>query len=831
MNSNQSSFAVRASVIAVRAALAAFAVLPAVHAAEADNDEVRALTQPSKQVEVGIGYVNHASDKFGEYNGLHKDGAYGIAGFDLRGGGSYDSDNAYRWSVTGRDLGLNTRRLDIDAGEQGRFRFTYTYDELERFYSDQYQTFYDGAGSNALRLPASFAATPAASRVSSTANANAALSNWGNIQSPYATSACAAAALSGGVYGAPTTAACRGPAYLIPAAMHNFDVETQRTKHNLGLSVILAPGWTASASATHELKDGTKLTGVSFGGPGRGGVLVPEPINSSTDQLRASVGYAGEKGHITFGYYGSFYKNSTDVWTVENPLTGNLLNSAFSNNARMIGAPDNEMHRLSLSGGYNFTKLTRLVVNGNYQRMTQNESFLTGLPSSWSVPAASANAKVIDTNINATLTTRPMNNLGLSATYKFEDRDNRTPIRELLVIGTDQAAAPNLIENEPLNRRSNQLILDADYSFARRQAVRFGYEWQEVKRTSTAEENPFKADTTRENTFRLDYRNSVSAAVTGRVGYSHAQRRSSEYEENILLPVPTVPPALAADPLLPGFRMFYLADRNRDQLRSALNFQVSDAFSLQTGVDYNRDDFNNSPYGLKNSNSWVLKLDGAYAASEKLVFNAFYTYEDRKSQLDSLVIGRGNSTTILDAPAHVAGAACTGYFAAAGHLPSDEGTDTCRQWTADQTDKIHTIGFGAKASKLMNGKLDLGFDLAYSYSRTPIDVSGGFYTSNGNPATTAAGGINNVWVAAQSFPDITSNVIDLRLNGTYKVGKASAVRLSYLYRRLRSEDWQYDAYTKSALGALAIPIVPGIGITSPNYAVQAVGVTYIYTFQ
>ena len=40
----------------------------------------------------------------------------------------------------------------------------------------------------------------------------------------------------------------------------------------------------------------------------------------------------------------------------------------------MAGAPDNEMHQLTLTGGYNFSSTTRLVLTGNYQKMTQNEA-------------------------------------------------------------------------------------------------------------------------------------------------------------------------------------------------------------------------------------------------------------------------------------------------------------------------------------------------------------------------------------------------------------------------------------------------------------------------
>jgi hypothetical protein len=117
----------------------------------------------------------------------------------------------------------------------------------------------------------------------------------------------------------------------------------------------------------------------------------------------------------------------------------------------------------------------------------------------------------------------------------------------------------------------------------------------------------------------------------------------------------------------------------------------------------------------------------------------------------------------------------------------------------------------------------------YSHAVTPISVTGGAYFGNGSTAPAPA--FNNVFIPAESFPDITSEVIELRLNGYYTLNKTSAIRLLYLYRHLNSTDWQYDAYTNSALGPLAIPAFPGVGITSPNYNVHVVGVSYIYSFR
>ncbi len=167
MKTTQDCFAVRASVVAVRAALVALAVMPAAQAAES-NEAARQLTQPTNQVEAGVGYVSQDSFKFGEYNGLFNKGFYGIFNFDVRGGGTYDSGDPTRWRVTGTDLWLDTRDVSAQYGQQGKFKIDFGYDELRRNRSDTYQTPYQGAGSSNLTLPPNWI-KPIVPQVSATA--------------------------------------------------------------------------------------------------------------------------------------------------------------------------------------------------------------------------------------------------------------------------------------------------------------------------------------------------------------------------------------------------------------------------------------------------------------------------------------------------------------------------------------------------------------------------------------------------------------------------------------------------------------------------------------
>src|SRR6266513_505428 len=58
-----------------------------------------------------------------------------------------------RWSARGADLGIDTRQLDVDYAQQGKFRIDLGYDQLRHNISDTYQTPYIGAGTDLLLLP------------------------------------------------------------------------------------------------------------------------------------------------------------------------------------------------------------------------------------------------------------------------------------------------------------------------------------------------------------------------------------------------------------------------------------------------------------------------------------------------------------------------------------------------------------------------------------------------------------------------------------------------------------------------------------------------------
>ena len=126
--------------------------------AYADEEEAAALMNPTSSVTVEEIYVSQGSQKFGEYNGLNKQGGYLNGNINIRGGDAYkrnEEGDTTRWSVTGTNLGLSNRSATAGYSDQGNWSVGIGYDALQHNLAPGYQTPYQGSmGGNSFNLPA-----------------------------------------------------------------------------------------------------------------------------------------------------------------------------------------------------------------------------------------------------------------------------------------------------------------------------------------------------------------------------------------------------------------------------------------------------------------------------------------------------------------------------------------------------------------------------------------------------------------------------------------------------------------------------------------------------
>ena len=737
--------------------------------ATSEAERLAELTRPQSNIEIGIGAISDASFAAGNYTGLERKGAYAIGAFDWRGDQtSYGNaaDDKTRWRIFGANLGLNARSLAGEFGRQGAYRITFGYDEIPRRDSDGYQTIFLGAGSMSLTLPAGF------------------------------------------VRGADTRAMST-----LDASLRQFAIESNRKRSEIGVSYAITREWELRAGWRNDDRQGTHIRSIEFGNsPGNPrAMLLPEPIDSSTQLVDASLAYTGEGLRASIAYHGSVFRNHVGALVWQNPFTsapwvgpGTPLPVNFPLPMGQAGeAPDNQFHQLSITGNYQFSSSTRLTIVGSRGRMSQNEILLPytinpGL--AVIAPPQSGLDGVVDTTfLNAKLTLRPLRNLNVYASLRYEDRDNKTPQSEVVYIGGDVQLQPppnaptdRVRTNLPRSRRQTQLTLDADYRLAPGIAMKAGWEHDDVTRTFAEVEHA------NENTLRIEFRRGGTGEWTTSAGIAHLARRSSPYLYNLPFLASYTSSAFIASLAAAGGcavaidciragpmqRKFYMADRDRDRLRLFASYTPDRALSLQARLDANLDRYPRTTYGVTHSRSLSANLEAGYTFNASTSATVFVSHEHQRLQ------ERGRQ--ILNP-------------VSAGNADAD--------WWNQLIDKTSSFGAGLRQQGLIGGKLELAVDAIAVRGRMPITTTVGTgVTAAQNPAT--------------ALPDVVARSDNVNVSARYAIDRHSTLRARYFFQRLDNADWAY-----SQVGAATLVNVIGSREIPAQTSRHGVGISWVRIFR
>lgn len=702
------------------------------YAAEGD-EEWLALVQPSSTVEIGVGHIRQASLAAGNLLGVGTTGNFLFGGFDLRGGDPVSS--AARWRMVGRRLGMDSPELSGEFGAQGRYRLRFEYDEIPRFLtSEHYHTPFLGAGGTALTLPPGY---------------------------PVAT---------------PVTGAAQ-----IAATQRPFAIDMQRKRTGMAGSLRLSPHWELNADYREDRQSGTRAVGATMGTGGSSiALILPEPIDTLTRRFDTRLAYQNDRNFFHLAYHGSFFMNEVRGWTFQNPFS--IANTLREN--RMGAAPDNQAHQVSIGGGLALGAATRVTASVAVGRLTQNEVFLPYSTAENFPPYASLDGRVVTQRVNLKLASRPLRDLRLNASYKFDSRDNRTPVGEYRLPGVGTAlsgevgAADAHLATTPYSRRQRQGLIEGVYALRPGSDMTLALQREHTVRYCNGHAECVEVGQSRENSWRLEWRQDFSSYISGRLGYSGAFRRGDDYRK------------YSESVELAGLRKFFLADRRRDQWRGSLNASLSDATSLGVSLDLNRDDFLRSPFGLQSAASQALNADLSHRFDDDLSLSWFGGREVFRSQLS----GSYSSS-------------------ATGNLTD---VKPGAQWRLQLNDMIDTMGISLRHKGLLSGLLELEADLVWVRARAPYQANGGPYSATNAPAV----------LFPVDLPVVSSRSTELRLNARYALDEQSSLRVFYLYRRLSNADFALDLYANANLSRLL-----GTLETAARFDTHWLGISYQYRFR
>lgn len=568
-------------------------------------------------VDLGVGYVSDDSFKFGEYTGLEEEGPYAVGGLELR----YRGEDAEYWELRGQDLGLDSRSVSLEGGRQGSYRIFLEYDELPHYITDETATVFSGVGSDHLRLPG----------------------NWdrGNTTGDMAD---------------------------LEASLESVEIERERRTVEAGFGILQGENWEYDVRYWREEEEGTDLQGGKFSFTSS---LLPMPVDYVTNQLEASVAYAGDTWQGQLAYHGSFFRNDNDSLTWDNPFNPAPVGPGGTE-GRMALPPDNRFNQLRLNGSWRPGNGLNASGRVAYGRMEQNQDFLPATVnselSSGSLPRQDLEGQVNTLAADVRVTAHPRDRLTLQSKLYYKDRDNDTPqdaytqVVDDLFVSTDRTNRPYSFEKLGAEADGEYRVLESLTAAAGGSLEQHERTLQEAEETETA-------------ILWGELQATPGEEVDLTLRHEREYRdRSSSYE--------LLDPASRRNPNL---RKFYMADRDRQLTRLSVRYLPLNYLTVGLSVDYAEDDYTESGAGLTEAKDFSSTLDVSATPLKKLTTYAFASLQ----RIESDIEGRDNIT----------GA----------------------KWVYGQKDVVRSAGVGGEVRDLAD-RLDLEAELTYSLATGETDV-------------------------------------------------------------------------------------------------------------
>lgn len=517
-------------------------------------------------IEGGVGYQSDDDARFGRYNGYYEEGAKVNVNGDLL----YRTEDGMFIDGIIEDLGLDSRRVRIEAGKQGSYEIGVEYDQIPNYREDGTQTPYRNLGNGLLELPNSWISGPTTDQMP-------------NLNS----------------------------------SLKDITLETERRRTGANFKFLPMRGWELSGYARHEVKDGVKDVGATFSFDQT--VILPIPFEYTTDDFGLTLGYHDDKFQGQISYTASLFDNDNDSITWRNPYVDDTSDIAYG---RMAENPDNEFHQLSAILGYQILPSTSIT--GRFSRgvMTQDADLLpysinpnfTGTP-----PTKTAQAEVNTTLASVSVNSRPIKRLQLEGSYTYSDRDNKTPINTYNIITTDVGSGGQR-KNRPYSMEQNVFKLKAKYQLPKRTYVSLGYDDDRKDRTYTYVEE------THDKILWGKIRFQPTTNLEASLKYTHAKRDAGNYT-----PLSEIDPLFDNpnenfynNPLM---RAHHLSDRTRNQLGAWFSYMPVHTLSLNLDLDYYQDDYDDMYLGLQEASGHIATMSASAALTETLTATAYYTYD------------------------------------------------------------------------------------------------------------------------------------------------------------------------------------------------------------
>ena len=399
--------------------------------------------------------------------------------------------------ITGERLGLNSRKISLETGVIGSYKFFAEFDQTPHLLSSQGKTPYDGVGTNNLTLKPGFT---------------------------------------------------QNSTFVATPITISEDVDLQvndRVSATFGFSKTL--GQREFTLKYHRIKkDGLhSLAGLVGNHPDNPrSIILPAAIDTTTNEFTVSLADQTETAQWELEYFLSLFENEQESLTFETPFNGTVPffdGTPFGfgplpNAGRISREPDNQLHRVSFTGGKNLNPSTRVTAIAEYSLSMQDENLLPfGIGFSPSLlPRQSAEAKIETYHLKFQVNSRPSPGWNLNGKFRHYQTVNSTPQTLFLAVVNDtggqvSASSGRALLNLPYEYIQDQIGLDASYRLSRATSLKMGYELELYNRAFRAVEN------TLENKFKMGLTSRYFTKTTASLNLLYSIRTGDPYDPTKVL--------------------------------------------------------------------------------------------------------------------------------------------------------------------------------------------------------------------------------------------------------------------------------------------------------
>lgn len=631
---------------------------------------LNAVAELAGEFELGAGYLSDDAYAYGTDSGVNEQGLRPTLDLSLAVQADPTSGDTGYWQLELQQWLRDSRRLELEAGQQGKQRLRLDYRELPRYFHDDALSPVTGVGSAALSLPPGWQAEDATTTGMTNLEEN----------------------------------------------LTSVNLWQRRRSLTLDYRRHLSAAWMLEADFRRERLEGTRALAGATGATGGNvrALLLPAPLDYETHIGALTLGYTGAGYHWTASYQGSFFSNGNSALQWQTPFAAHpqwAPGAGYPDGQQQMALePDNQAHQLSSRANITLSPRNRLYLSAALGRQSQDQTFLpytvnSQLEIEQRLPRESLNARVDTTELSARLTSRPLRRLNLVTRLKYRDRDNNTPIDAYQRVRSDASAQQAYADariNRPYSLTRKQASVQAAYRLNRGQRLEVGYEYEELARDYS------EVARTEEQGVKLGLRSTRFEMLALALDYRHLRRNASEYRGNQPLIDTRVPGSVEAEDFEnhPLLRKYYLNDRDRDQWRLRADWYPLQRLTLGAALAHNRDDYPSGYFGLNHSEMTSATVDLSYAPGDDWRLSAFVNRDHyRRNQS-----GR----------------------AFRGSVPADA-LNPERDWRTRARDRLDVVGLSLEREGVQpglgpwqpEGTLDWSVSLTRSHSSGDIDTQVG----------------------------------------------------------------------------------------------------------